>query len=165
MALCWNYQLHIGHHPTVRSKTMSNQSDYVKLMKLILVLALVGLMSLLLILTSYSSSPSVVLLDINSKANPSHLAGQSVSIVATKRPDQATQSRVNEAYGKLPLSFEANQGQTDSKIKFLSHGSGYSLFLTSNEAVLALSKPTTNKTRKESIAALITVEAKRSKTA
>src|SRR5208282_4973636 len=29
-------------------------------------------------------------------------------------------------------------GQTDARVKFLSRGSGYSLFLTGNEAVLAL---------------------------
>jgi hypothetical protein len=43
-----------------------------------------------------------------------------------------------ESYGRLPLSFETNRGQTDSQVKFLSRGSGYSLFLTGNEAVLAL---------------------------
>jgi len=43
-----------------------------------------------------------------------------------------------ENYGKLPLSFEANQGQTDGRVKFLSRGRGYRLFLTSSEAVLAL---------------------------
>jgi uncharacterized protein (TIGR03437 family) len=37
-----------------------------------------------------------------------------------------------------PLNFEANQGQTDSQVKFLSRGDGYSLFLTSNEAVFRL---------------------------
>jgi hypothetical protein len=41
-------------------------------------------------------------------------------------------------YGKLPLSFEANEGQTDGRVKFLSRGSGYGLYLTSDEAVLAL---------------------------
>jgi hypothetical protein len=41
-------------------------------------------------------------------------------------------------YGKLPLAFEANQGQSDPKVKFLSRGAGYSLFLTSNRAVLTL---------------------------
>ena len=41
-------------------------------------------------------------------------------------------------YGRLPLSFEANQGQTDPHVKFISRGSGYSLFLTPTEAVLAL---------------------------
>ncbi len=37
-----------------------------------------------------------------------------------------------------PLSFEANQGQTESQVKFLSRGDGYSLFLTSHEAVFRL---------------------------
>jgi len=41
----------------------------------------------------------------------------------------------------VPLSFEANQGQTDSQVKFLSHGDGYSLFLTSNEVVFKLRTP------------------------
>lgn len=50
----------------------------------------------------------------------------------------ATQKSIGEAYGKLPLSFEANHGQTDSRVKFLSRGPGYGLFLTSGEAVLTL---------------------------
>ena len=41
----------------------------------------------------------------------------------------------------VPLNFEANQGQTDSQVKFLSHGDGYSLFLTSHEAVFTLRPP------------------------
>jgi hypothetical protein len=52
--------------------------------------------------------------------------------------DAANQARVSENYGKLPLSFEVNQGQTDGEVKFISHGSGYKLFLTSTQAVLAL---------------------------
>ncbi|CAN5580159.1 hypothetical protein BH10ACI3_BH10ACI3_20670 [soil metagenome] len=43
-----------------------------------------------------------------------------------------------EAYAKLPLSFESNQGQTDRQVKFLSRGAGYALFLTETEAVLRL---------------------------
>src|SRR5438105_7809672 len=43
-----------------------------------------------------------------------------------------------QAYGQIPLSFEANQGQTDARVNFLSHGSGYALFLTPTEAVLSL---------------------------
>jgi len=46
-----------------------------------------------------------------------------------------------ENYGKLPLAFEANHGQADPSVKFLSRGSGYSLFLTGSEAVLALGRP------------------------
>jgi Abnormal spindle-like microcephaly-assoc'd, ASPM-SPD-2-Hydin/Beta-propeller repeat len=43
-----------------------------------------------------------------------------------------------EAYGKLPLSFEENQGQTAHEVRYVSHGSGYELFLTPQEVVLAL---------------------------
>ena len=40
-------------------------------------------------------------------------------------------------FSRLPLSFEANQGQTDPAVKFLARGAGYTLFLTSREALLA----------------------------
>ena len=38
----------------------------------------------------------------------------------------------------MPLFFEPNQGQTDPQVKFLARGSGYGIFLTTNEAVLKL---------------------------
>ncbi len=44
---------------------------------------------------------------------------------------------VSDRYGKLPVSFEANQGQTNPAVRFLSRGRGYTLFLTRSEAVLA----------------------------
>src|SRR5436190_961958 len=53
----------------------------------------------------------------------------------------AADARVSESYGKLPLHFEANRGQTDKDVHFLSRGPGYSLYLTSGEAVLVLAKP------------------------
>src|SRR5436309_1968303 len=56
----------------------------------------------------------------------------------TPEVPSTAKARVQEAYGKLPLSFEANKGQTDEQVKFLSRGRGYSLFLTETEAVLAL---------------------------
>ncbi len=42
-------------------------------------------------------------------------------------------------YGKLPMSFEANRGQSDQRVKFIARGAGYHLFLTPTEAVLGLS--------------------------
>jgi len=73
--------------------------------------------------------------DGDSAAIPLRRAGQPVST-----PDDKTRTRAPEAYGKLPLSFEANHGQTAPQVKFLSRGDGYNLFLTSDEAVLAMSK-------------------------
>jgi len=62
------------------------------------------------------------------EANPAALGKSSLS----------SRARVNETYSKLSLSFEANSGQTDPRVKFLSRGRGYTLFLTSDEAVLTL---------------------------
>ena len=54
--------------------------------------------------------------------------------------DEAERARINANYGKLPLSFEANAGQTDGRVKFTARGAGYGLFLTADEAVLSLQK-------------------------
>src|SRR5262249_37336110 len=55
-----------------------------------------------------------------------------------------TKATVQTAYGKLPLSFEANQGQSDAQVKFLSHGRGYSISLAPTEAVITLRSLTRN---------------------
>jgi hypothetical protein len=48
------------------------------------------------------------------------------------------QIRVLQAYGKLPLSFMENQGQLAQEVRYAAHGSRYDLFLTPQEAVVAL---------------------------
>jgi len=61
-----------------------------------------------------------------------------------------TEPQIVANYGKLPLSFEANQGQTDESVRFVSRGRGYTLFLTGTEAVLALNQPQrTQRTRRD----------------
>jgi beta-propeller repeat-containing protein len=50
-------------------------------------------------------------------------------------------ARVKAVYGRLPLSFEENRGQTDSQVRFLSRGEGYRLFVTATETVLVLRQP------------------------
>lgn len=69
------------------------------------------------------------------------LPGSALAIPKVPKPDSAGKARIVENYGKLPLSFEKNQGQTDEKVGFLSRGGGYTLFLTPDEAVLTLSSP------------------------
>jgi hypothetical protein len=63
----------------------------------------------------------------------------------TSRPDapgseisSAAQQPGVEWSRPLPLRFEANQGQSHPTVKFLSRGRGYTLFLTPEEAVLAV---------------------------
>ena len=47
--------------------------------------------------------------------------------------------RVYASFDTLPLAFEANQGQTDPQVKYMARGNGYTVFLTGNETVFALS--------------------------
>jgi len=77
----------------------------------------------------------------------------------------AVRARLDNSYGKLPLQFEANQGQQPAPVKFLSRGKDYTLFLTPDGATLSLRKfepeavrkaldPTTNGPRVEAAADL-----------
>jgi hypothetical protein len=54
------------------------------------------------------------------------------------RAETASPSRLAALYANLPLSFEINQGQADPRVKYLAHGQGYTLWLTADQAVLAL---------------------------
>src|SRR5256885_17222303 len=60
------------------------------------------------------------------------------SVAALKAETVPANPRITDVTAKLPLSFEANQGQADPTVQFLSRGSGYSLFLTRTEAGLVL---------------------------
>ena len=64
----------------------------------------------------------------------------SVEASARKTMDQAGRMEmgVTANYAQLPLVFEMNQGQVDARVKFLSRGSGYGLYLAPTEAVLVL---------------------------
>jgi len=74
------------------------------------------------------------------KRSPQTGAGRSVIAASQASKVSATKDdpKWSAAYGKLPLSFEENQGQTAREVRYVSHGSGYELFLTPQEAVLAL---------------------------
>jgi len=58
-----------------------------------------------------------------------------------------TQPKLLASYGKLPLSFEVNQGQTNARVRFLARGGGYTIFLTNDEAVLTLRKSSPSMSR------------------
>src|SRR5688500_8382392 len=45
-----------------------------------------------------------------------------------------------ERYGALAMRFEPNVGQFDGAVEFVARGSGYTLFLTAGETVLALQR-------------------------
>jgi hypothetical protein len=80
---------------------------------------------------------STALLLIGNVAHP-----QSSSSTAPSDPSLISfhQKRADQ-FGKVPLSFELNRGQTDRSVKYLAHGQGYSIFLQPNAATFVLSKP------------------------
>ncbi|MEP6819897.1 MAG: SBBP repeat-containing protein, partial [bacterium] len=55
---------------------------------------------------------------------------------------------LREFTAKLPLSFEQNLGQLDSRARFSARGAGYNLFLTSTGAILELRKNNSRTSRK-----------------
>ncbi len=82
--------------------------------------------------TASVASPTVVSSGV---ASPDVVASSVVSPspIKASQADPKAQARILDGYGKLPLSFEANQGQADARVKFLSRTGGYTLFLTSDE--------------------------------
>src|SRR5262249_51999728 len=51
---------------------------------------------------------------------------------------RAKEHQPNKDYGKLPIYFERNVGQTDSQVKFMARGGGATTFLTATEAMFSL---------------------------
>lgn len=63
--------------------------------------------------------------------------GSALPSAQTVVPDKKA---LTEAYGKLPMSFEPNLGQTADAVRFMARGHGYSLFLSQKEATLSLQR-------------------------
>lgn len=56
----------------------------------------------------------------------------------TEQASQPRQRKIGEIFHTLPLGFEANMGQLDSDIKFISRARSFDLFLTSEGATITL---------------------------
>ena len=66
---------------------------------------------------------------------------QASSKKARRSTASATKQQALAAYGKLPLAFTANAGQTDARVRYSAQGAGFSVFLTRREAMLSLQRP------------------------
>jgi len=63
------------------------------------------------------------------------------------RPSRADRQRITRAYQRLPLAFDANNGQAAPRTRFLAQGPGYSLGLTRRGMHLALTRATGRRNR------------------
>ncbi len=61
-----------------------------------------------------------------------------VSVESPNNPHTQNTDAARAGFGQLPLSFEVNQGQADSRVRFLARGQGYGIFLTDNGAAFSL---------------------------
>jgi hypothetical protein len=88
------------------------------------------------------ATPGIVLLALTTSLSvPNRMTGPVRSNVGSL---SVARTSVADKYGQLPLNFEANRGQTDDRVQFLSRTAHQTLFLTPSEAVLLLtgSRPT-----------------------
>ena len=68
------------------------------------------------------------------------LAVLGLSIAAPVAVLSSPSRALHNTYAKLPMTFEKNVGQSRTGADFIARGSGYSVFLRPDEAVLALKK-------------------------
>ncbi|HWH36055.1 MAG TPA: Calx-beta domain-containing protein [Acidimicrobiales bacterium] len=73
------------------------------------------------------------------------LLATALAVLPAAGPAQGA-PRLDTTYGRLPLAFEANRGQTDPEVAFLSRGNGFGLFLSADQAVLSLARVTPEET-------------------
>jgi len=52
------------------------------------------------------------------------VAGTLITGFAAKAADQTSNLQPDQAFGKISLAFETNQGQTDPSVRFLARGAG-----------------------------------------
>jgi len=71
---------------------------------------------------------------------PAAVGSRNFSPASFSPANPNTRAQIEKNYGKLPMRFEANEGQVASQVKFLARGPDYALFLTATEAVLSLKK-------------------------
>ena len=69
-----------------------------------------------------------------------HGGALTLTPAATTLDEKVGDVNVRAAYGKIPLSFEANHGQAAESINFLARGPGYMLALSPGEAVFELAR-------------------------
>ncbi|MCW3054582.1 MAG: Cell surface protein, partial [Chthonomonadales bacterium] len=73
-----------------------------------------------------------------SQTGPNNPSSGVSSSHKTGLPARTKQKSPGTQFGRLPLSFESNRGQTNSQVRFLTHTADSTLFLSSSEAVFSM---------------------------
>ena len=99
--------------------------------------ALVAAVALLLALAAFAAL---------TRASQAPNAGHSYYLAASTdsqsgaAPQHMSEREAIDAYGKLPLSFVPNEGQTDKAVRYYAQGAGYGFFFTEGGAMLSFAE-------------------------
>jgi hypothetical protein len=75
-----------------------------------------------------------------SAASTPDRSGAPVSSEPTAAAPRMSEREALDAYGKLPLSFIPNEGQTDKAVRYYAQGAGYGFFFTHKGATLSFAE-------------------------
>jgi Abnormal spindle-like microcephaly-assoc'd, ASPM-SPD-2-Hydin/Beta-propeller repeat/Cep192 domain 4 len=100
-----------------------------------------GAVILVLIALSYILNPPSARAEENQTSQTVVTVPAASRALVEGRPSAASRVALEEAYARLPLSFEENHGQAPNAVRFLSRGHGHTLFLTDRGAILTLPRP------------------------
>ena len=70
----------------------------------------------------------------------SRLVAEAVVPVSGPAAPKMSEQEALDAYGKLPLSFIPNEGQTDEEVRYYAQGAGYGFFFTKEGAMLSFAE-------------------------
>jgi hypothetical protein len=117
--------------PFLTQKGLSMKTRYIGLCYVSVIMVIAGL---------FQAQKQMAAQTLESPSDALSLIALTSANAGPSNVSEARRQQVAASYAKLPLGFETNRGQSDPRVKFLACGSGYSLFLTSNEVVLALKR-------------------------
>ncbi len=115
-------------------------------------LAVSIILSLSLVYSFYSKKFTAVELPHNFDQS---LVENTVSNEIQFENETVKQRKIAENYGKIPLHFEPNQGQTVESVKFYARGKGYGIFLQDKSATLFLQETKDQKPNSKSRTAIL----------
>jgi hypothetical protein len=107
--------------------------------KLVMLASAVGALLAFLALIVASQTPKAEHYPSQAITNPRSPTEQE----ALSQPGAAprmSEKEALEAYGKLPLSFIPNEGQTDKAVRYYAQGAGYGFFFTKEGATLSFAE-------------------------
>src|SRR5215217_2787590 len=120
------------------AKPASGRAFPLRKKALVVAVALLALLAAFAALIAASQVPSAEHSSVGGKDYQSGTATAPVS--ESGAAPQMSEKEALDAYGKLPLSFIPNEGQSDKAVRYYAQGAGYGFFFTHKGATLSFAE-------------------------